>query len=81
MMATGGYCIVVPNDGNAEYLKDGENCLLYKLGDINDAVKCIERLISDEQLQRQLYENDLSTARNRDWKKIKRKIISLYGFL
>ena len=81
MMATGGYCIVVPNDGNAEYLKDGENCLLYKLGDINDAVKCIERLISDEQLQRQLYENGLSTARNRDWKKIKRKIISLYGFL
>ena len=30
MMATGGYSILVSNDGNKEYLKDGENCLLYK---------------------------------------------------
>lgn len=29
MMATGGIAIVLPNDGNVEYLKDGENCLLY----------------------------------------------------
>lgn len=78
MMATGGYCIVSPNDGNTEYLKDGENCLLYKLGDINDAVKCFERLISDEQLQLQLYENGILTARKRDWKNYLNQIISLY---
>jgi len=34
MMATGGYVVAVPNDGNAEYLRDGENCLLYEQGDI-----------------------------------------------
>ena len=34
MMATGGYAVVVPNDGNKEYLVDGENCLLYPLGKI-----------------------------------------------
>ena len=78
MMATGGFCIVVPNGGNREYLKDGKNCLFYNLGNINSAIKCIERLISDEKLQQHLYENGLSTARNRDWKLFKKQIISLY---
>ena len=75
MMATGGFCIVVPNGGNKEYLKDGENCLFYKLGDINSAIKRIERLISDEKLQQHLYEKGLETARNRDWKLFKNQIL------
>ena len=78
MMATGGYCIVVPNGGNKEYLRDGENCLFYKLGDINDAVKAINRLISDENLQNLLYENGLKTAKKRDWENFKNRIINLY---
>ena len=78
MMATGGYAIVVLNDGNKEYLKDGENCIIYKLGDINDAVNSINRLVSDKQLQKHLYENGLITAKKRDWKNFKDKIISLY---
>ena len=78
MMATGGYCIVAPNEGNKEYLKDEENCLLYKLGDINSGIECINRLISDEYLQQRLYKNGLSTAKQRDWKNIKNKIIALY---
>ena len=77
-MATGGYSIVVPNDGNKEYLKDGENCLFYDLGDINAAVKCIKRLISDEQLQKYLYKNGLETAKKRNWKNLKKQVISLY---
>ena len=79
MMATGGYAIVVPNGGNIEYLKDGENCLFYKLGDIYSALKNIKRLISDENLQKHLYENGLETAKKRDWKNFKNKIISLYN--
>ena len=79
MMATGGYCIVAPNGGNREYLKEGENCLFYKLGDINDAVKCIEKLISDEKLQQLLFKNGLETARKRNWKNFKNRIISLYN--
>ena len=79
MMATGGYSIVVPNGGNKEYLKNGENCLLYKLGDLDSAVRNIERLLTDEQLQQKLYENGLITAKNRDWKNYKSQIISLYS--
>jgi glycosyltransferase involved in cell wall biosynthesis len=79
MMATGGYCIVIPNDGNIEYLKNEENCLFYKLGDIDSAIHSIERLISDIKLQQRLYENGLDTARKRDWKNLKKQILSLYG--
>ena len=78
-MATGGYSIVVPNGGNKEYLKDGENCLLYKLGDLDSAVRNIKRLLTDEQLQQKLYENGLITAKNRDWRNYKSQIISLYS--
>jgi len=78
MMATGGYCIVVPNDGNIEYLKNEENCLFYKLGDIDSAIQSIERLISDKHLQKRLYENGLDTAKKRDWKNLKKQILFLY---
>lgn len=78
MMATGGYCIVASNNGNEEYLKDEENCLLYKLGDIDSAFGCIKKLISNETLQKHLYKNGLATAKERDWKKFKDKILSLY---
>jgi len=78
MMATGGYCIVVPNGGNKEYLKNEKNCLFYKLGNINEAVNAINRLINDKELQNKLYENGLETARHRDWKYFRSQILSLY---
>jgi glycosyltransferase involved in cell wall biosynthesis len=78
MMATGGFSIVAPNEGNIEYLKDEENCLFYKLGDIDSAIKCIERLVSDIKLQNYLYENGLDTAKKRDWKNLKNQILFLY---
>ena len=78
MMATGGFCISVPNENNIEYLKDGENCLLYNLGDINSGVNCFQRLINDKKLQKTLYKNGIATAKKYDWKNLKNQIISLY---
>ena len=78
MMATGGYCIVVPNGGNVEYLQDGCNCIFYPLGEIDVAVEKIHDLISDFELQGKLYDNGLSTANNRDWKNCKESILKLY---
>ena len=78
MMATGGFCIVAPNGGNKEYLRDGENCLFYKSGDIDDAIKRINQLISDEKMQNHLYKNGLETAKKRDWKNFKNQILALY---
>ena len=55
MMTTGEYCIVIPNRGNKEYLKDDENYLLYKLWNPDVGVKDIKRLIKDKDLQNKLY--------------------------
>ncbi len=78
MMATGGFCVVRPNDGNIEYLKDGENCLFYKPGDIDDAVAKINQIVSDSSLRDKLAKGSQKTVASRDWLKIENDIVKLY---
>lgn len=79
MMATGGLVVVAPNAGNVEYLKNEENCLFYKLGDIDDAIKQIERLVENKDLRKKLVQNGKRTVDDRNWKKIEKEIVGLYG--
>ena len=78
MMATGGYVVAVPNGGNAEFLRDGSNCLLYSRGDIEAAVDCIERIVNNDGLRETLYDGGLKTAEERDWSKLTDKVVRLY---
>ncbi|MBQ6483328.1 MAG: glycosyltransferase [Anaerolineaceae bacterium] len=78
MMATGGYCVVAPNEGNIEYLVDGENCLLYKQGDLDSAVQAILRICSDADLRRTLEIGGYKTAESRDWQNLTGEILALY---
>lgn len=78
MMATGGVSIVVPNEGNAEYLKDEENCLLYQRGNLEEAIEKIERIRTDKKLREKLIENGIKTANERDWSKIEGALVELY---
>lgn len=78
MMATGGYCVVVPNGGNIEYLRDEENCLLYSQGDIEAGVRAIYRICEDANLRDRLYEGGFQTAKNREWENCKNQILQLY---
>ena len=78
MMATGGICIVRPNDGNREYIKDGYNCLTYEDGDIDTAVSKIEELVKNKELREKLIKNGLKTAEERKWKNFEQNIIDLY---
>ena len=78
MMSTGGLVVVVPNDGNSEYLVDGENCLLYKQGNIDDAVAKIEQLVSDKKLRDTLIKGGVATAEKYEWSKIENRILNLY---
>lgn len=78
MMATGGIAVVAPNEGNIEYLKDGENCLLYEQGNIDDAVEKIESIRKNKELREKLIIGGLKTAKSREWKKIEKDIIKLY---
>lgn len=78
MMATGGYVIAIKNNGNSEYLEDYKNCLFYPAGDINSAVKKIQLLVENQELQTILYLNGIQTAQSRDWNCIKKSIIDAY---
>ena len=78
MMATGGIAVVAPNGGNKEYLRDGENCLLYNLGDIDEAVNQIEKVSKDKKLREILQEGGLQTAKKRQWNEIEEDIVDMY---
>ena len=78
MMATGGIAVVAPNDGNIEYLKDKENCLLYEQGNIDDAVEKIKMISEDEKLRDKLIKGGLETAKSREWNTIEKEIVNLY---
>lgn len=78
MMCTGGISVVAPNEGNVEYLVDGENCLMYEPGNIDEAVEKIELIRKDKKLRDKLIKNGRKTAESREWDKIEKDIVDLY---
>ena len=78
MMASGGYVVAVLNGGNKEYLKDGENCLTYEQGNIDEAVEKIERIVKDGNLRNHLYVGGKKTADARDWQTVEEAVLALY---
>lgn len=79
MMATGGYVVAVQNGGNAEYLKNEYNCLIYESGNEQQAVECIERLVQDSKLREKLDLGAKETIIGRDWEEIEKQILALYN--
>lgn len=78
MMATGGYVVALQNGGNAEYLVDGENCLIYEQGNEQAAVRAIKRIVEDERLRTRLTIGGVKTVEKRDWQMVKSSILGLY---
>ena len=79
MMATGGVCVVLPNEGNVEYLEDRKNCLFYEPGNIEDAINKIELIVKDKNLRNNIIANGLKTVEARKWDKIEKDILRLYS--
>ncbi len=78
MMATGGFVVAVPNDGNAEFVRNGDNCLTYKRGDIEAGAAAINAIVDDPELRMHLYEGGLETAKTRDWSSLEPQIVDMY---
>lgn len=78
MMATGGLVVASPNYGNKEYLRDRENCLLYKQGNVEHALNMVYELCENELLRKKLIMNGLEVVKKRDWKFIEDEILGLY---
>ena len=78
MIATGGHAVVLSNEGNATYLVDQQNCLLFEGGEDDKAARLIEQIASDEALRARLLEGGLKTARALSWDSIRQDILDLY---
>jgi glycogen(starch) synthase len=61
-MARGRPVVATGRGGSAEYLRDGENALLFAAGDARALAACVERLAGDPPLRRRLRSGGLATA-------------------
>jgi glycosyltransferase involved in cell wall biosynthesis len=61
-MALGRPVIATGRGGSADYLRDGENALLYEAGDAGALAAAIRRLAADPELRTRLREGGLETA-------------------
>lgn len=55
-------CAVVTTNTGAEFLKDGDNCLLYPAGDPQSGGRAVDRLAQDRELFKRLVVNGYNTA-------------------
>ncbi|MDO4183429.1 MAG: glycosyltransferase [Coriobacteriia bacterium] len=78
MMATGGFVVACPNGGNVEYLVDGQNCLLYEQGNLEQGAAKIQALVDDPELRQRLLEGGRACAEQRSWEALEQDILSLY---
>lgn len=62
-MARGRPVVATGRGGSAEYLRHGENCLLFAAGDAEDLAGAIDRLAKDSPLRSRLRDRGLDTAR------------------
>lgn len=61
-MAKGRPVLATGRGGSAEYLRDGENCLLFEAGDAQALAAALTRLAGDPELRARLREGGLETA-------------------
>jgi glycosyltransferase involved in cell wall biosynthesis len=61
-MAKGRPVVATGRGGSAEYLRDGENCLLFEAGDAQALATAVRRLAEDPALRMRLREGGLETA-------------------
>lgn len=62
-MSVGRPVIATGTGGSAEYLRDGDNCLLVPVGDADALAAAVRRLASDDALRARLREGGFATAR------------------
>jgi glycosyltransferase involved in cell wall biosynthesis len=55
-------CAIVATNTGAEFLKDGENCVLFEPGDQNALNNALDKVITDDGLRKRLIEGGYATA-------------------
>jgi glycosyltransferase involved in cell wall biosynthesis len=57
-------CAIVSTNTGAEFLKNGENCLLADVGDVPALTSAVKKLYNDSNLTEKLVRNSHTTAAN-----------------
>lgn len=78
MMATGGLVIVGRNGGNQEYAIHEENCMVYSIGDLDEALDNFDAVMGSPRLRLKLVEGGKQTASDRDWRHVNQAISSYW---
>ena len=73
-----GAAVVLSNEGNAAYLVDGKNSLLFDRGEDERAAELIRRIVAEPELRERLIAGGLKTARGLSWDAIADQICALY---
>ncbi len=71
-------CAIVSTDTGAEFLKDGKNCMLAKIGDVDGLTECVDKLYHKTELKESLVADSFKTAQEaadpteymKNWNKI-----------
>ena len=61
-MARGRPVVATARGGSAEYLRDGENCVLFEPGDAGSLASALRRVAGDGELRDRLRKQGLATA-------------------
>ena len=80
-MASGTPVVSTDNEGILAYAKDGENCLLAPLNDIEALVGAVRRVLDDTELAARLTEAGLSTANCHNWPSITSQLLEEFRTL
>lgn len=68
-MACGTPVVLTDTVGSRVYARDGVNCLVTKVGDYQETVKAVLRVIENDDLRKKMIENGKLTAEKFGWKK------------
>lgn len=74
-----GKPIICVNDNRLEELVDGQHCLKYHAGDIDEFARCITTLISDKDMADKLGKNCRILAEQTSWEITAARILDLIG--
>lgn len=74
-----GKPVICVNDNRLEELVDGQHCLKFHAGDINEFARCITSLLSDKETADKLGQNCRILAEQTSWERTAEKVLKLIG--
>ena len=77
-MAVGRPVVATGTGGSAEYLRDGENCLLHAPGDAEGLAAAVRRLAGDPELRARLRAGGLATAREHTLSRFVARMVAVH---